>query len=144
MTKEDEGHYAWKHGQDREINPDLAEMIKKKALNGKLSCAAAFKIASDMYVEPAEVGFTLDSLEIKIAQCQLGIFGHSEGEKIVKPMEDVPDALEKAILEALTDGKLQCRNAWNTAERLGIRKIDVASACDNLGIKISSCQLGAF
>lgn len=144
MTREDEGHYTDKHSQDKEINPDIAELVRKKSSNNKISCAAAFKIAEDLDKEPAQVGATLDFLEIKIAKCQLGIFGYDKDAHVLKPMEHVPDPLKKAILEVLTDGKLRCRDAWKTAERMGIGKMDVTSACNALGVKISSCQLGAF
>jgi hypothetical protein len=144
MTRKNGNHYAGKHGQDIKIDPAVAETIKKKATEGKLPCAVAFKISEEMGVTPAEVGIALDLLEIKISKCQIGIFGYSRESKYVKPMSDVPDSLKTAILENLTDGKLSCRDAWKIAEKLGIGRMDAASACDSLGIKISPCQLGAF
>lgn len=144
MTREDENNYASKHKKGIEIDPALAEMIKKKTSEGKLPCAVAFKISEEMGVMPAEVGVALDLLGIKISKCQLGVFGYGKGEKFVKSLDNVTDSLENAIRERLTGGKIACRDAWETAERLGTGKMDVASACDKLEIKISSCQLGAF
>jgi hypothetical protein len=144
MTKKNENHYAGKHGQDLKMNPDLAEMIKKKTAEGKLPCAVAFKISEEMDVPPADVGAALDLLEIKISKCQMGIFGYGRDNKFVKPMKDVPGPLERAIRESLRDKKLACGDAWQVAERSGISRMDIASACDSLGIKISPCQLGAF
>lgn len=137
-------NYTGKHEAGTKINPVLAEIIKGKESEGKLPCAVAFKIAEDMGVTPAEVGIALDLLGIKISKCQMGIFGYGKGERFVKPMEDVPAFLEKAIREGLKGGKIACRDAWQAAEKLGTGKMEVASACDKLGIKISSCQLGAF
>jgi hypothetical protein len=136
--------FAVKHGKNVIINPALAAKIKEKAIDGRLACAVAFKISEDMDVKPADVGISLDLLEVKIAKCQLGIFGFEKGNKIVKPVEQVSDPFEKAIREGLIDGKLPCIRAWQIAEMLGAGKMDVASACDSLGIKISPCQLGAF
>lgn len=144
MTRKSENHYADKHGKNHKINPDLVEIIKKKTSEGKLPCAVAFKIAEEMNMSPAEVGLALDLLEIKISKCQMGIFGYGKGEKFVKSMDVVPDSLEKSIRESLTDKKLGCRDAWEIAKKLGIGRMDVASACDTLGIKLFSCQLGAF
>jgi len=144
MTKKNENHYAGKHAKGLEVNPDLAEIIKKRTSEGKLPCAVAFNIAEKTNATPAEVGAALDLLEIKISKCQLGIFGYSRDNKFIKPMKEVPPSLENVIRESLTDGKLQCGNAWKTADSSGISRMDVASACDKLGIKIYSCQLGAF
>lgn len=144
MTREDENNYAAKHKEGIEIDPELVQFIKKKTSEGKLPCAVAFRIAEELGMKPAEIGVALDLLEIKISKCQLGIFGYGKGEGLFKSMDDVPAPLEKAIRGSLTGGKITCRDAWQTAESLGTGKMDVASACDKLGIKISSCQLGAF
>jgi len=144
MTKNKHKRYADKHEKDLKINPDIAERIKNSAPGGKLPCAVAFKIAEDMDVEPSVVGIALDLLEIKILKCQMGIFGYNRDNKLVKSVKDIPTYLANTIHDNLTDGKLACRNAWKIAESLGIGRMDVAAACNSLGIKISPCQLGAF
>jgi hypothetical protein len=144
MTRKHEGHYTDKHGHDREINPEIAELAEKKASGKELSCVAAFRIVDDLDVEPSEVGATLDFLEIKIAKCQLGIFGHGKDKKVAKPMEHVPELLEKQIRENMINETLWCKNAWKIADGLRLPKMEITSACDSLGIKISPCQLGAF
>ena len=144
MTKQNQSRYGGKHKEGIKLNPDIAEMIKNRAVDGKLPCAVAFKIAGEMDVKPVDVGITLDLLEIKISKCQMGIFGYAEGGKFFKSMKDVPPPLEKSIREMLKEGKLSCRDAWQVAEQLNTGRMDVASACDTLGIKISPCQLGAF
>jgi hypothetical protein len=144
MTKQNEKHYANKHEQDLKINPEIAEMIRSRVTEGKLPCAVAFSIAKDLGVKAAEVGITLDLLEIKISKCQLGIFGYGKVEKIVKPMQHISEAHKEVIRAGLTEGKLPCKKAWECAEKLRIGKMDITSACEKMGIKISSCQLGAF
>jgi hypothetical protein len=144
MARKNGNHYAGKHGQDMEIDPAVAETIKKKAIEGKLPCAVAFKISEETGVSPAEVGIALDLLEIKISKCQIGVFGYGREKNPVKPMADIPDSVKTAVHENLTDGNIACRDVWKVAEKLGIGRMDTASACDSLGIKISPCQLGAF
>ncbi len=144
MTHEDRGHYAKKHPADRKIKPEIAEAVKKRSSNETISCAEVFKIAGDLNVQPAEVGFTVDFLETRIVKCQLGLFGHAPEKSIVKPAKKVSSALEEAIRERLGDGRLSCKAAWEIAEKFGIPKMGVSSACETLGIKINSCQLGSF
>ena len=83
-------------------------------------------------------------LEIRIIRCQMGIFGYEPEKKVVKPTENVPDELERAIRDKLADGKLTCALAWEVTRTLKIPKMNVSSACEKLGIKIKLCQLGAF
>jgi len=144
MTHEDRGHYAKKHPADRKVNPEIAEAVKKRISNETISCVEAFKIAGDAGVEPAEIGFTVDFLETRIVKCQLGLFGHSPEKSIVKPAKSVPGALEAAIRERMVNERLSCKAAWEIAEKSGIPKMGVSSACETLEIKINSCQLGSF
>jgi predicted DNA-binding protein (UPF0251 family) len=48
--------------------------IKAAAPEGKLACAAAFKLAEEMGISRRDLGELLNSLHIKIVQCQLGCF----------------------------------------------------------------------
>ena len=144
MTHENNGHYAKKHDPGRKVKPEVAEAVKQHISKGVISCAAAFRIAKDLKVPAAEIGFTLDTLEISIVKCQLGLYGYSPEKKIVKPAETVSQATEEVIRDALDNDRLTCTRAWDIAETLGIGKMEVSSACEALQIKISSCQLGSF
>lgn len=114
----------------------------------QLPCAAAFKIAQQLGAEPIEVGQAADRNNVRLGRCQLGLFGYgpkSEGKhRIVKPMAQVPNDLRQAIQESLTDGRLTCAAAWSLAERFGRPRLDISSAAEGMGIRISHCQLGAF
>lgn len=144
MTRKDKGGYAQKHPPDYPSNPRIAEAVKKAAAAGKITCAAAFDIAGALKVSPGEVGVEIDLLEIPVSHCQLGLFGYEGIGKVVKPAETMPAALKEAIHRSLVKGKLPCLSAWEIAGSLGLGKQEVASACEALGIKISSCQLGTF
>ncbi len=144
MTHKDRGHYAGKHPEDQKVNPEVTEAVKQTSSDGEISCAEAFRIAEDFNVPPGEVGFAIDSLEITMVKCQLGLYGYQPEKRIVKPAESVSDNLEEAIREALKEGRLPCRAAWDIAKSMGKRKMEISSACEALKIKISRCQLGAF
>ncbi|GAB4388873.1 MAG: hypothetical protein Kow0025_10770 [Thermodesulfovibrionales bacterium] len=46
----------------------------KKAVDGRIPCAAARAIAEDLGVSYAEVGRAADELKIRITSCELGCF----------------------------------------------------------------------
>lgn len=52
----------------------LTQEIMKKAIDKKLPCAAARKIAEDLGIPYSEVGAAADELGVKIKNCQLGCF----------------------------------------------------------------------
>jgi hypothetical protein len=143
MTHEDSGHYANKHPKDRKLDKKIAKAIMDKSTEGKIPCASAFKVVSEMNTTPAEAGFTIDSLEIKLTHCQLGTFGYTD-KKPTEILEKVPDDEKNAVEERLEDGKLACKSAWEIADKLGKSKLHIGSVCETMKIKLCKCQLGAF
>jgi hypothetical protein len=143
MSHKDKSSYAKKHSPGLKLNPTIAEAVKQAAAGDKIACASAFKVAGKLKVPPGEVGVTIDLLEIRVFKCQLGLFGYGTSKKVV-PAETVSPALEAVIRDSLVKGKLPCASAWEMAEKLNITKREIASACEALKIKISSCQLGGF
>ena len=144
MTQSKGTDFTEKHSSDRKPIPEVVEAVKSKVQEGGMPCAVAFEVAKQLNVEPSEVGFTLDYLGIKIIKCQLGLFGYKPKRAIVEPASEVEPSLEQAIKEKLKDGKLSCKEAWAIASERALRKMEVSSACETLGIKITNCQLGAF
>lgn len=144
MKHDDAGHYRLKHPPGTELNSKIAEAIKQKAVNSKISCAAAHEIAAELEVTPADVGIALDLLETRIINCQLGLFGHSPEKKAVKPSDSVPPELEEAIKSSLANNRISCFSCWSIAERFGMARMHVSAACEALAIKVGTCQLGAF
>ena len=53
---------------------ELKAKIKAAAPQGKIPCAAAFKVAEEVGISRAEMGELLNEMKIKIIQCQLGCF----------------------------------------------------------------------
>ena len=144
MTHEKGQKFSAKHGPDAQADPAVKENVVKNAAQGELACAVAFKIAAKLGVTPAEIGKTVDLLDLKLCKCQLGLFGYKPDKKkvVAKPPES--RQMEKAIRNSLTDGKLACADAWDIANRFKATKMGVSGACESLGIKIKPCQLGAF
>ena len=144
MTHQDAGHYRAKHPTDTKLDPKIAEAIKQKTEDGRITCAAAHKIAGKLNVSPADVGVAIDLLEMRINKCQLGLFGYGAQKNAVKPAQRVSPELEEAIKSSLVNNRISCNSCWEIAERFGIAKIDVSAACEALELKIGPCQLGAF
>ena len=56
------------------MNDKIKELLMKKAVDGKISCHDARKIAEELSVPYREVGRSANELRIKIAGCELGCF----------------------------------------------------------------------
>ena len=53
---------------------ELIAKIKAEAPEGKISCAAAMRLAEELVISRQQLGKLLNELQIKIKQCQLGCF----------------------------------------------------------------------
>ena len=144
MTEKDKGHFAKKHPPGRRVNPLIADAVKSRSPEGEIPCAVAFEIVKNQRSAPDEVGFTIDTLEVRVVKCQLGLVGYKPTKRIVKPSQNIPSTLKEAIQKSLVKDRLSCKAAWDIAESFGLRRLEVSSACETMGIKISSCQLGTF
>ncbi len=146
-THIEQGSYRGKHADGQDLNEPVGEAIKDRAVDDRISCSKASRIAKELNVSMEEVGRTADLLEIKVEQCLLGLFGYGRTKgkhRIMEPAESVSLGLEKAIRDSVKNGKLPCTSAWAIADSESVSKVAVCSAADALGIKASRCQLGAF
>ena len=53
---------------------ELKDRIRAAAPEGKITCAAALRLAEELLISRQEMGNLLNELKIKITQCQLGCF----------------------------------------------------------------------
>ncbi len=53
---------------------EIRTAVQNAAKDGKLSCAVARKLASELGVAPKEIGQTANELKIKLCGCELGCF----------------------------------------------------------------------
>lgn len=144
MVHEDAGHYGAKHPNGK-IDDAIADKIRSKDNQGRITCAAAHEIARQYGCSPIQVGKNIDLLEKRINKCQLGLFGYGTQQgKAVEASATVPQDLETAIRHAVDGDRISCKAAWDVAIQSDVTRMDVACACEALGIKVSSCQLGAF
>ena len=144
MSIQKDKKFRAKHEPD--VKPDslIKDKIGKYIKNDELSCAVGFEVAKELKVSPGEIGNTLDLLNFKLIKCQLGLFGYKPKKKIVKPQDSMNKDLKDTISNALVDGKLSCKSAWDIASRFNVHKMTVSCICEAMKIKISNCQLGAF
>ncbi|HPO34774.1 MAG TPA: hypothetical protein PLG80_01840 [Syntrophales bacterium] len=136
--------FAEKHPSSAVVDEALKQRLDEEAREGLFPCRRAEKLAADLGIPLGEIGKALDLLGIKIVHCQLGLFGYPPHGRIVQPAPAVAPELANAIEKALISGHLPCEKAWLIAEDFKMPRIDVASACECLKVKIKPCQLGAF
>jgi hypothetical protein len=127
-----------------QLDATLKDALQGQAREGELSCAVAFKLASELGRTPADIGEAADLLDIRLVKCQLGLFGYSPAKKIVQAAPATDPSMETAIREKLENGRLTCRRAWEIAVAFQVPKLAVSAACEAMQIKIKPCQLGAF
>lgn len=127
------------------MNQQIATQIKESLAEGRLPCASAFKIARRLEVSPQQVREVADELGVKISRCQLGLFGYgSDKGKSLEPVQEVGEELRARIKDRAVEGSLPCAAAWDIAQELTKKRIDIARAAEGLGIRITQCQLGCF
>ena len=56
------------------MKEELRQEMLRRAVEGRLSCAAARKIAEELNIPYRDVGEAADQLGIRINDCQLGCF----------------------------------------------------------------------
>lgn len=136
--------FSTKHRPDEKPDTSIKNEILKQTKNEKVPCAVAFEIAKALQISPDTVGKTADLMNFKLTKCQLGLFGYQPQKKIVKPQNSIKVEVKDAVSDALVQGRLSCKRAWDIASRLNVSKMTVSSACEAMGVKIKDCQLGAF
>jgi hypothetical protein len=145
MSRKKGESFAGKHaGKNVKIDEQISTVLLAKAVNGEISCANAIEIARKLNKGIDVVGVNIDLAELHINKCQLGIFGYTPNKRILKAAAFVAPELEASIRKALVNGCLPCITAWDIADSRQIPRMDVASACEKLGVKIKPCQIGAF
>ena len=144
MTREQGPKFSEKHGTDTQLDPAVRQKVEEKTKNNEIACAAAFQLLEQLKATPADIGKSIDLLDIRLVKCQLGLFGYGPGKKAVKPKSPQSKDIEEAIRMALVENKLSCHSAWDIAQRFRLPKMAVSAACEALKIKIKPCQLGAF
>jgi len=144
MDLQNDKRFVKKHGPDAQPDRVIKNEMLKRTNKNEVPCAVAFEIAKALQVSPEAVGMTADLMNYRLVKCQLGLFGYQPKKKIVTPQHTVTEDVKNAISEALVQGRLSCKSAWDIATRFNVHKMKVSGACEAMGVKIKHCQLGAF
>jgi hypothetical protein len=143
MGHEDKGHFAAKH-TGKQINEAIVGKIRAQGDNTSITCASAHRIGKLFDVSPSEIGIQIDLLEYQIIECQMGLYGYSDGKKRIDPDIEMAPDLNELLDKTSKNGRISCLECWNIAKNLKLKRVDVSSACEKKNIKIKPCQLGAF
>jgi hypothetical protein len=57
-----------------QVPPELEQAIRDRVINGRLPCAEAWLIASQLGIPKIKVANAAEKLDVRISQCQLGAF----------------------------------------------------------------------
>lgn len=55
-----------------------------------------------------------------------------------------PAGLSEAIKQSLVDGYLPCTTAFEIAKKLKVAPLTVGNTADDMGIRVTDCQMGCF
>ncbi len=103
--------------------------------NGRLTCLKGFKVAKLLKVEPIMISAIAKKLEIKISNCELGVFGKLE-------FSESNLELYKNIKQKYQNTQIECKDLWDEAKKTTLK--EVGSVAKNSDIEVVNCQLGCF
>jgi molybdate transport repressor ModE-like protein len=116
-----------------EVNSMIRENLDE---NGRLPCAAAYKISAKTKTPIGEVGKLASKLDIRISACGLGQFGSLEKGAYSK------EALKRLEVFATEERKITCKEARSCAGGIGLKTIRGTLEAKNIDVVF--CELGCF
>ena len=128
----------------KDSNQILDEEIQASLVKGRLSCAAAFKMAGKLNITPGMVGDKANELKIRIVNCQLGCFAVEKATRPGLAGLEIASALAEGLQAAMINQQLPCRAAFEAAGKLKVSRKQVGDAATKLNIRLIDCQLGCF
>lgn len=104
--------------------------------DGELSCLKAFKVARLIGVKPIDMADVCESINIKITNCELGVFGKLD-------FHDASLQTYQNLAQNYTqDKRMECRIIWDEAQKSTLK--NVGSTVKHSDIEVTNCQLGCF
>ena len=126
----------------------VVERAKERAHDGKMPCIAAHTVAWETNATPQQVADILNELDVRVTQCQIGLFGYgpkAEGKsKLIRPMPALDPDLKTRIAAKAPKGVISCSAVWDIAGELGIERLAVGNTADAMDLRILPCQLKCF
>lgn len=133
---------------EEKLIAEIQDAVQKALDRGQLPCARAHGIAKRLEVLPLRVGQTASEMGIRLSRCQLGLFGYGDKAKgehrILRPAPHVDESLARRLRDSAPEGCLSCATVWIIAADRKIKRLEIASAAEALGLRIRQCQLGCF
>ena len=125
---------------------DISTQLTSFLVSERLPCVLAFSAAGELGITACKVGEAADNADVRISRCQLGLFGFEEfgEERFTGCVAKIPAELREALAASALSEGVPCIEAWRTADDLGVPRILVGVAANEMGIRITRCQLGCF
>lgn len=127
-----------------ETRARLRAAVEGAAQEGAVSCPAAWRLAKDEGVSRLDVGVTIDSLGIRVVDCQLGCFAVEKTALRAAEPPPADDEVGRRVEALSASGHLTCPNLFALARELHVVPAVVSDAANRLGRKLRGCQLGCF
>jgi hypothetical protein len=131
-------------GKAKRKTSSLEKEVKAALVEGFLPCPVALKLAGRLGVSAREVGYTVDSLGVRITGCQLGCFKIDKASRDDLESRVFSREVGAGIERSLVSGRLPCAAAHALGHELGVPLKDIGDTATQMGVKISACQLGCF
>jgi hypothetical protein len=125
--------------------------------NGQLSCEKAHTITGAKDIDPQKVRELADELGIRIARCQLGLFGHAKekgmpgfrtARETAKAWKQEGKAVSEVPAEAAKQlsrgGQVTCAELWKIGDAHGVSRFEMGCIAEFLEVSVKKCQLGCF
>jgi len=104
--------------------------------DGKLSCLKAFKVAHLIGLDAIEISDACKSINVKITDCELGVFGKLE-------FNNAEYGIYTKVAQNFTEDKnIMCKTLWHIAQESSQRR--VGSTVKYSDAEVVHCQLGCF
>ncbi len=119
-----------------QLSKEQKQIIQKNLdENGRLSCIKAMKVAKKIGEDRQNMSAITKSLDIKITNCELGVFGKLKFQEASKDIYD-------EILSDFGQKEIKCEDLWNESKKTSLKK--VGSTVKNSDLEVTYCQLGCF
>jgi len=120
-----------------ELSKSQKNIIKENLdIDGKLSCLKAFSVARKIKHDLIDMSAITKSMDIKISNCELGVFGKLN---FSDKNDEIHSDLEAKHGEMK---KLDCKVYWDEARKYTLNK--VGSTVKASTYEVINCQLGCF
>jgi hypothetical protein len=123
---------------------ELEKAVKGAVRDGCLPCPKGWRIAKDFAVSRIAVGAIMDSLGLRVANCQLGFFRVDKTPHMGSSQQEPSPEIAAALKELDASRSLNCSAVFELARRIKTTPMKISEAANALELKIRNCQLGCF